>query len=81
MRDVDDIKQVTNKDELINILAVEYASNMEQIADEWCGTDECFNDAAQSARDVIYKANELTGVVIDIEEHCLERFLKRSDGE
>ncbi|UEH02036.1 hypothetical protein [Staphylococcus gallinarum] len=81
MRDIDDIKQVTDKDEFINILAIEYASNIEQIADEWCGTDECFDDAAQSARDVIYKANELTGVVIDVEEYCLERFLKRSDGE
>lgn len=81
MREIDDIKQVTDKDELINILVVEYASNMEQIADEWCGTDECFDDAAQSARDVICKAYELTGVEIDLEEHCLERFLIRSDGE
>ncbi|AVQ36601.1 Uncharacterised protein [Staphylococcus kloosii] len=81
MRDIDDIKQVTDKDELINILAVEYTSNMEQIANEWCGTDECFDDTAQSARDVINKAYELTGIEIDLEGHCLERFLKRSDGE
>ncbi|GEQ06988.1 hypothetical protein EKQ61_11185 [Staphylococcus gallinarum] len=81
MRGIDDIKQVTDKDEFINILAIEYASNIEQIADEWCGTGECFDDAMQSASDVIYKAYELTGVVIDTEEYCLERFLKRSDGE
>ena len=79
MANIDNIKQVTDKDEFIKILAVEYAENIELLASEFCSTDECFENSAQDALNVINKAKELTGVEIDIDDLGSGYFFKERD--
>lgn len=81
MRGIDDIRQITDKDEFIKMLAIDYAYAEDLTSNEYCSTDECFDESAQRALTVIEKAQELTGVKIDTEELGLNHFLYRSDGE